>query len=171
LVDLYEKKQLTRIPGLSVLLGVKTMPESGKFTSLFSNPDDLAMAGYKCEKFSNYKDMKFKTKEIKPFPRENELIMLLSNRKRPKIKEMGEFLAEQLFDSWMKDESSSEMYLKDLSKRFSQFYEMDQDSRIVNHHKMFNIKQARGMSIQIDRIFNLKDKGKLLVFNSESLTN
>lgn len=128
------------------------------------------MEGYECEVFSNYKAMKFKTKEIKPFPRENELIMLLNNRKRPKIHEMAEFLAGQLFDDWKKNETRPEAYMMDLSNRFNEFYEMDPDSRIVNHHKMFNIKQARGMSIQIDKMFNLQEKCKP-IFYFEKKTN
>lgn len=95
IIQLYQDKQLTRIPGLSILLGVQTMHIDSK--PLYSNSRNfnvVEMKNYKCEKFTTYKDMKFKTSEINTFKRENELILKMNNRKRPKIREMGEFLAE-----------------------------------------------------------------------------
>jgi hypothetical protein len=78
--------------------------------------------------------MNFKTSLITEYARESDLVRTVAVKKSTYIKDFAEPVGEQLFENLKKQKGGSDQYLKDLADHFSDFYALDEESKIVNHN-------------------------------------
>lgn len=106
-----------------------------------------------------YADGNYNTTFLEDVPHESQLIFKLQQRKLTKIKTIAEHVVGQLSPNWKESVSIQKDEKAVLTTELKEFFKLTRESRIIDDLTYFKVTADKKVTIQVDRICNLPDKG------------
>lgn len=110
-----------------------------------------------------YADGNYNTIFLEDLPNESQLIFKLQQRKTTKCKTIAEHVVGQLNPEWKSGVSRQRDEKSVLTSELKEFFKLTRDSRIIDDLTYFKVTADKKVTVQVDRINNLAEKGSLVI--------
>jgi site-specific recombinase len=97
---------------------------------------------------------------LEEYPRENQLIFKLQQRKSSKIKQLAENVVSQLSPDWRDSvDSVAEAEDQFLRRELARYFKVSKDCRLIEDHTTFRVTADKKVALQVLAIRNLPKRG------------
>lgn len=106
-----------------------------------------------------YQSGQYNTCFLEEYPRENQLIFKLQQRRTSKIKQLAENVVAQLNPDWkdsVDSQTSEEQFLR---RELARYFKVSKDCRLIEDHTIFRVTADKKVAVQVQEIRGLPKRG------------
>jgi hypothetical protein len=109
-----------------------------------------------------YQSGEYNTCFLEEYPRENQLIFKLQQRKSSKIKQLAENVVSQLSPDWRESvEAGTQAEDLFLRRELARYFKVSKDCRLIEDHTVFRVTADKKVAVQVLAVRGLHKRGTL----------
>jgi hypothetical protein len=121
----------------------------------------VGKSGAPAQSREKYTQGNYNTVFMDEIPNEKQLIFKVQQRKVTMTKTIAEHVVSQLNPDWRSSISNPNTDLVVLRSELKEFFKLSRESRIIEDLTLFKVTADKKVTVHVDQICNLPDKGTL----------